>query len=107
MIVPALRFGTPRPPCGRARRSPAPNALAHNGCTPRAGSVLSPVAARLPRTTRLRFALHGAQRRLGDPLRALNEAVDWSVFEPILEKGLKKEKKSNAGRPRFDALLMF
>jgi len=45
--------------------------------------------------------------RLGDPLRALNEVVDWSVFEPILAKGLAKEKKSNAGRPAFDALLMF
>lgn len=49
----------------------------------------------------------GKLDRLGDPLRALNEAVDWSVFRPILEKGLKKEKKSNAGRPPFDALLMF
>jgi IS5 family transposase len=33
--------------------------------------------------------------------------VDWSVFEPILAKGLAKEKKSNAGRPSFEALLMF
>lgn len=49
----------------------------------------------------------GKLDRLGDPLRALNEAVDWSVFRPILEKGLKKEKKSNAGRPPFDALHMF
>lgn len=45
--------------------------------------------------------------QLGDPLRALNEVVDWSVFEPILAKGLAKEKKSNAGRPSFEALLMF
>ncbi len=36
--------------------------------------------------------------RLGDLLKALNEVVDWSVFEPILAKGLKKEKKTNAGR---------
>lgn len=45
--------------------------------------------------------------QLGDPLRALNAVVDWSVFAPILEKGLKKEKKSNAGRPSFESLLMF
>ncbi len=36
--------------------------------------------------------------QLGDPLKALNEVVDWSVFEPILAKGVKKEKKTNAGR---------
>lgn len=45
--------------------------------------------------------------QLGDPLQALNKVVDWSVFEPILAKGLMKEKKSNAGRPSFDTLLMF
>ena len=44
--------------------------------------------------------------QLGDPLKALNGVVDWSVFEPILARGLAK-KKSNAGRPPFDALLMF
>lgn len=44
--------------------------------------------------------------QLGDPLKALNAVIDWSVFEPILEKGLAKEKKSNAGRPGFDPLLM-
>lgn len=49
----------------------------------------------------------GKLDQLGDPLRALTEVVDWSVFGPILEKGLNKEKKSNAGRPGFDPLLMF
>ena len=49
----------------------------------------------------------GKLDQLGDPLKALNEMVDWSVFEPILTKGLAKEKKSNAGRPSFEALLMF
>ncbi len=33
--------------------------------------------------------------------------TDWSVFAPTLQKGLKKEKKSNAGRAGFDPLLMF
>jgi len=49
----------------------------------------------------------GKLDQLGDPLKALNGVVDWSVFEPILAKGLTKEKKSNAGRPGFDPLLMF
>ncbi len=49
----------------------------------------------------------GKLDQLGDPLKALDAVTDWSVFEPILERGLKKEKKSNAGRPGFDPLLMF
>ena len=27
--------------------------------------------------------------QLGDPLKALNAVVDWSVFQPILAQGLK------------------
>lgn len=49
----------------------------------------------------------GKLDQLGDPLKALNEVIDWSVFEPIFAKGLVKEKRSNAGRPGFDPLLMF
>lgn len=49
----------------------------------------------------------GKLDQLGDPLKALNDVIDWSVFAPMLAKGLKKEKKSNAGRPSFDAILMF
>ncbi len=49
----------------------------------------------------------GKLDQLGDPLKALNEVIDWSVFEPILAKGLMKERKSNAGRPAFEARLMF
>jgi len=45
--------------------------------------------------------------QLGDPLKAINEVVDWSVFQPLLRKGLKKERKNAAGRPSYDALLMF
>ena len=45
--------------------------------------------------------------QMGDPLQALNRVVDWSVFAPILTKGLAKPKKSKAGRPSYDALLMF
>ncbi len=49
----------------------------------------------------------GKLDQLDDPLKALNEVVDWSVFEPILTRGLAKERKGNAGRQSFDALLMF
>lgn len=49
----------------------------------------------------------GKLDQMGDPLKALNAVIDWSVFEPMLTKGLQKEKKSNAGRPGFDPLLMF
>ena len=49
----------------------------------------------------------GKLDQLGDPLKALDAVTDWSVFEPILERGLTKEKKSNAGRPGFDPVLMF
>lgn len=45
--------------------------------------------------------------QMGDLLKALNEVIGWSIFEPILTKGLAKEKKNNAGRPSFEALLMF
>src|SRR5512139_1648788 len=45
--------------------------------------------------------------KLGDPLKAINEVVDWAIFKPVLEQGLKKEKKSKAGRPPMDALVMF
>lgn len=43
----------------------------------------------------------------GDPLKAINKVVDWHVFQPILTKGLKKARKTKAGRPSYDALLMF
>lgn len=29
--------------------------------------------------------------RLGDPLKALNDIVDWSIFAPLLKKGLRKD----------------
>ncbi len=45
--------------------------------------------------------------KLGDPLKALNEVVDWHIFQPILKKGLKKTRKNSAGRPPYDAVLMF
>ena len=43
----------------------------------------------------------------GDPLKKLNQVVDWEQFRPKLEELRKKERKSNAGRKPFDVILMF
>ena len=43
----------------------------------------------------------------GDPLLKLNETVDWEIFRSDLETIRAKERKSNAGRPPFDVVLMF
>jgi len=43
----------------------------------------------------------------GDPLLVLNQAVDWEIFRPDLEPIRNKERKSNAGRPAYDLILMF
>ena len=43
----------------------------------------------------------------GDPLVKLNNVVDWSLFVPELKKLRAKDRKSNAGRKPFDAILMF
>ena len=43
----------------------------------------------------------------GDPLLKLNAAIDWDIFRPELESIRDKERKSNAGRKAFDAVLMF
>jgi transposase, IS5 family len=45
--------------------------------------------------------------KAGDPLTTINEAVDWEIFRPIIEKARTKEKKSNAGPTGFDAILLF
>ena len=44
--------------------------------------------------------------QLGDSLEKLN-VVDFEIFRPILMKGLCKERKSSAGRPSYDVILMF
>jgi len=43
----------------------------------------------------------------GDPLRKLDEYIDWEKFRPILEKAFKKEAKGPGGRPPFDYVMMF
>ncbi|HSQ40771.1 MAG TPA: IS5 family transposase [Fibrobacteraceae bacterium] len=42
-----------------------------------------------------------------DPLEKLDKTIDWTVFLPILNRRLRvKDRKSPAGRPPFDSLMM-
>jgi IS5 family transposase len=43
----------------------------------------------------------------GNPLRVLEDAVDFEAFRPTLRKVRAGERKSNAGRPAYDVVLMF
>ena len=45
--------------------------------------------------------------KMGDPLEKLDKAINWKVFKPVINKAFRKERKSNAGRPPFDYLMMF
>lgn len=44
--------------------------------------------------------------KLGDSLERL-KIIDFESFRPTLTDGLKKERKSRAGRPSFDNVMMF
>lgn len=46
-------------------------------------------------------------QELGDPLARLDEVVDWSVFQPVLDRLPRAEPKGPGGRPAFSPLLMF
>lgn len=48
-----------------------------------------------------------ALSKQGDPLEKLNGSINWNIFKPMLTSALKKDKRSNAGRPPFDYLIMF
>lgn len=50
---------------------------------------------------------HESLSRLGDPLEVLDRAIPWETFRPVLQKALRKFKKSNAGRKPYDSVLMF
>ncbi len=44
----------------------------------------------------------------GNPLEFISGIVDFEMFRPILESKLQtSERKSNAGRPPIDPVLMF
>ena len=44
--------------------------------------------------------------KLGDSLEKL-KIIDFEAFRPLLENALRKERKSNAGRPPIDVVMMF
>lgn len=44
---------------------------------------------------------------LGDPLRRLDDVIDWAVFEPVLAQLPQAEPKGPGGRPGFRPLMMF
>ena len=46
-------------------------------------------------------------RVLGDPLRRLDDVIDWAVFDPVLAQLPKAEPKGPGGRPGFRPLMMF
>lgn len=43
----------------------------------------------------------------GDPLKKLDQLVDWEMFRSDLEAVREKDRKSSAGRKPYDAVLMF
>ena len=43
----------------------------------------------------------------GDPLRQLNDVIDWEYFRPTLLSIHEKERKSNAGAKPYDVVMMF
>ena len=44
---------------------------------------------------------------MGDPLARLDEVIDWTLFEPVLDRIPKVEPKGPGGRPPFPYLIMF
>ena len=44
---------------------------------------------------------------LGDPLEIINRVIRWKKFRPIIDRPFRKDRKSNAGRPPYDYILMF
>lgn len=43
----------------------------------------------------------------GDPLVKLDEIIPWNKFKSTLNRAFKKARRSNAGRPPYDYVLMF
>jgi IS5 family transposase len=44
---------------------------------------------------------------MGDPLEKLDKAINWNRFKPLIDKAFRKERRSNAGRPPYEYILMF
>lgn len=49
---------------------------------------------------------YAAISKCGDPLEKLNAVIPWEEFRPLLKHALKKERKSEAGRPPYDYVMM-
>lgn len=47
--------------------------------------------------------------KIGDPLKELNEKINWERFRPLLERGFKSfaEEKGPGGRPPYDYMVRF
>lgn len=45
--------------------------------------------------------------KMGDPLEALDKAIDFAQFRPILESAFSHIDRSKGGRPPFDRVMMF
>lgn len=43
----------------------------------------------------------------GDPLRQLNDVINWEGFRPALSRVREKERKNNAGAKPYDVVMMF
>jgi len=44
---------------------------------------------------------------MGDPLEIIDRVIPWKRFRPVIDKVFRAERKSNAGRPPYDYVLMF
>ncbi|MBN1307587.1 MAG: transposase [Chitinispirillaceae bacterium] len=44
---------------------------------------------------------------MGDSLEKLDKAINWNRFKPVIDKAFRKKRKSNAGRPPYEYILMF
>jgi len=44
---------------------------------------------------------------MGDPLEIIDRVIRWKSFRPIIDRPFQKDRKSNAGRPPYDYVLMF
>ena len=43
----------------------------------------------------------------GNPLKKLNECINWNIFNRILENTFKKDRKDKRGRPHYNYVMMF
>ena len=44
---------------------------------------------------------------MGDPLETIDTVVNWKAFRPAIQRAFRIDRKSSAGRPRYDYVMMF